>query len=133
MKRQQIAGAGMIGIFSLTIIFHLLVITGIIPYAVVWGGRLQTKQAMYYFEAVSILLNVFLLLVVMTKVGLLRMPVPVKVVNALLWTMSLLFFINTIGNLLSVNYWERVVFTPVTLLLFVFAALLAKKQKIQRR
>jgi hypothetical protein len=34
----RIAKIGLISIFSLTLIFHLLILTGIIPYSMVWAG-----------------------------------------------------------------------------------------------
>ncbi len=42
-----------------------------------------------------------------------------------LWAMFVLFFINTIGNLFSINELEKLIFTPVTLVLSLFSLRLA--------
>ncbi len=114
-------------VLVLTIVFHLLVITGIIPYAIVWGGRLKTQEEMYRFESVSILLNLFFLAVILIKTNVFKMPAFTKFVNVILWFMALLFLVNTFGNLFSVSLLERIIFTPVTLLLSVASAVLALK------
>jgi len=51
----------LIGLLSLVIVFHILVLLQIIPYNIAWGGRLKTVQEMYVFEIVSIALNLFLI------------------------------------------------------------------------
>lgn len=128
MRLYQTALVGMISIFSLTILFHLLVLTGIIPYAIVWGGNLQSPAEMYRFEAVSILLNIFFLLIVLVKGKIIQLPVREKIINILFWVMCALFALNTIGNLFATNKWEMIIFTPITLLLSFFSAILARSK-----
>lgn len=128
-KLKQIAGYLMISIFVLILIFHILIITGKIPYTIVWGGRLQSKLDMYRFESVSILLNSIFLLAVLLKMEIIKLKISLKTINIILWLMILLFFVNTIGNLFSINFWERIIFTPLTLLLGVSSFILVKKEK----
>ena len=45
-------------IYTLSIVFHLLVIIQIIPSSIVWGGRLTNQQELFIFESISIVLNV---------------------------------------------------------------------------
>jgi hypothetical protein len=42
-----------------------------------------------------------------------------------LWLMFALFLLNTVGNLLSKNRYEKLIFTPITLLSAVFCLILA--------
>jgi hypothetical protein len=128
-KLKLIAGYLMITIFGLILIFHILIITGNIPYTIVWGGRLQSKLDMYRFESVSILLNSIFLLVVLLKMEIIKLRIPLKTVKIMLWLMVVLFLLNTIGNLFSINFWERIIFTPLTLLLSVSAFVLVRKEK----
>ncbi len=111
-------------IYSALLIFHLLIVLKRIPYTIVWGGRLQTDTAMYRFEAVSLLLNTVFLIVVAIKAGYLAVPVSPTVLNGMLWVMAGLFLLNTIGNLLSKNRLERLIFTPITLIVSILTLVL---------
>ena len=46
-------------------VFHILIVFGIIPYEYVWGGRLKNDAQMYISETVSIVLNLFLIVVLL--------------------------------------------------------------------
>jgi len=120
----RIAKIGLISIFSLTLIFHLLILTGLIPYSMVWGGRVNSQSQMIVFETVSIVVNAFFLLVVLLKSGFFKVQLPEKIANAILWVMVVVFLLNTVGNLLSTHSLEKTIFTPVTLLLAVFSLML---------
>lgn len=115
-------------IFLLVIIFHLLVLMGIIPFDIVWGGRLKSKDEMIPFEITSIALNSVMLGIVMMQAGLLKVNVkPIVFLKVAFWCMFVLFAINTVGNILSNNELERLIFTPLTFLLAVFSLRLAIK------
>ena len=102
-------------LFSLSLVFHLLVILKVIPYAMVWGGRLQLDTDMYRFETVSLIVNMISLLVLMFKAGIIKPVIPTLVINGALWIMFGLMALNTAGNLFSGNPLERIIFTPLTL------------------
>jgi hypothetical protein len=122
---KTFANKGMLFLFSIIMIFHFLILVGIIPYTIVWGGRLNSDIEMYRFEAVSLLLNAFFLLTVLLKMNFIKITIPIKIFNGLFWAMSLLFFLNTVGNLLSKNELELLIFTPITALLCVFSIIVA--------
>jgi hypothetical protein len=114
-----------ITILSLVIIFHILVLTGAIPFTIVWGGRLQTKEQMMRFEIMSILINLFMITIVAVRAGYLPLPVNRTVIAIILWLMAGLFTMNTVGNLFSTNTFERIAFTPMTLILALLFVRLA--------
>ena len=62
---HNVALFGSIGIYTLSIVFHLLVIIQIIPSSIVWGGRLTNQQELFIFESISIVLNGFFLLIML--------------------------------------------------------------------
>lgn len=117
---ERVALRGLIAILSFTVLFHLLVILTVIPFEIVWGGRLKNRSQMLGFETVSIAINLIMLAVVAIKANLLKVTINRKLINGALWFMSGLFFLNTIGNLFSANGFEKMVFTPLTLLLSLF-------------
>lgn len=119
------AEIGLIAIFSFALIFHTLVLLKVIPYNIVWGGRLTSDSAMYKFEAGSLVINSLFLLLILTKVGHIPLPINSTVLTICLWLMAGLFFVNTIGNLLSKNKLERAIFTPLTILTTIFTVVLA--------
>jgi hypothetical protein len=104
----------LMGMIALIILFHLLVLFGVVPYEIVWGGRLKTTGEMYRFEFFSILVNFVLLLVVAVKVKKIRVRWSGALTNILLWAFILIFFLNTLGNMYSDNFLESVLFTPIT-------------------
>jgi hypothetical protein len=126
-KIQQKAGWLMTIIFGLTIIFHLLVLIGVIPYNIVWGGRLNSQADMIQFETISLIVNFIFLFVILIKMRWIKAGIPAKFLNGIIWIMCGLFLFNTLGNLLSIDYWERVIFTPVTLILSICAFLIVRK------
>jgi hypothetical protein len=126
---KKIAGYSLLTLFSLTIIFHLLVIIQIIPFEIVWGGRLTSLQQMYVSETISVSLNVLFLFIVLIQMKMLNWPIAPKVITVFLWLMFALFALNTLGNLLSINSLEKMIFTPVTILLSIFCLILALPKK----
>lgn len=128
---QRIAGISATVLFLANLVFHLLILTGVIDYAIVWGGRLKTAEAMVQFETVSLVLNFIFLVVVCIRMNWLSIRIPRIAVTITLWLMAALFLLNTLGNLASLNSLETAIFTPVTLVLTIFCVVLAmvKNQK----
>ncbi len=118
-----------IGIFSIIIVFHILVLLQIIPYTIVWGGKLQSKEDMYRFEIVSTLLNMLMLLNVLFYTQILKSNLKEKIFRYGLWVMFSLFVLNTIGNLFAENLIEKAIFTPLTFILAVLCLHLATHKK----
>ena len=109
----------MICIFSLILVFHLLVLMQIIPYTIVWAGKLNSVTEMRNFESVSILLNLLMLLVILVKADYVKWRINQRILNSIMWTFVVLFSLNTIGNLFSKSTFELIVFTPLTFLMAV--------------
>jgi len=131
---RKVALFGSISIYTLSIVFHLLVIMHIIPSTIVWGGRLENQQELFKFESISIFLNVFFLLVMLIINSNIKFKVKPIVFRVLLWLMCVLFILNTVGNLLAKSSIETMIFAPVTLLLSVFSLyLVINFEKVYKR
>jgi hypothetical protein len=122
---ERLAITGLIVTLSLVIVFHILVISGLIPFQIVWGGRLTDRSQMLAFEAFSIIINLLMLSIIAIRAGLIKLNISRKFINIVLWMMSTLFLLNTIGNIFSNNELEKIIFTPLTLLLFLLTFRLA--------
>jgi hypothetical protein len=100
--------------FTLILIFHVLILTGIIPFDIAWGGRLKTAEEMLLFETVSIVINLLMLFAVTSRIKLLKQSKEPGYLRVVFGIMTLFFFINTLGNLYAVTDLERLLFTPMT-------------------
>lgn len=114
----------LIGLFSLVILFHIMVLVKIVPYNIVWGGRLKSDAHMYRLELISLFVTVFFLGVILVKSRILLLPCPEGLLNLILWIMVILFALNTVGNLFSKSRFERIVFTPLTLSISILTLML---------
>jgi len=106
----------MIGLLITVILFHISIIAQIIPYNVVWAGKMKTVKEMRVFETASILINIFLVFILLIKGRYLKPTFSEKILNGILWLFVFVFVINTIGNLLAKTLFEKAVFTPLTLI-----------------
>ena len=113
----RLAIHAVLSILCIVIIFHLLVLSGIVPYTIVWGGRFQNETQLRNFEVVSVIVNAFVILVIATKGHYINLHIPTKILNSILWLLVLLFSVNTIGNLLAKTTMETIIFTPITFIL----------------
>lgn len=111
-------------VFVLTLIFHVLILSSVIDYRIVWGGRLQSQAEMLVFESISIALNSVFLWITVQRLGWIRNYLPLWLMRTSLVLMSLVFALNTLGNLFAKELVERLIFTPLTLLLCVCSLVL---------
>lgn len=125
---KKIAENGLVIIFSLLTLFHILILTGVIPMDIVWGGRLESIEEMRRFETISLTINLILLLFALGISGIIPLPIHTLVRKIVLYVMIVLFSLNTLGNLLSNNLLEKIAFTPITILLVVFCVVLVKER-----
>lgn len=124
------SAANIIIVISLLVtVFHMLVLFRIIPYGIVWGGRLTSVADMRSFELVSILVNFVLICTVAIRAGYLRWAVSTRTISVVLWAFACLFCLNTIGNLLAKATIETVVFTPITAVSALLCARMAMYSK----
>ena len=96
-----------LGLLILVILFHICIITKIIPYNIAWGGRLTNDTEMYVFETISILINIFLSWILLMKSNLLKFKFSDKTVQIILWIFFALFILNTIGNIFAKTNFEK--------------------------
>ena len=107
------------------LIYHALIITQVVPYANAWGGRLPNLQAMYVFEIISVLMQVIFLTIAVLKHRYVGGKKTQKVLTYLLFFLSALLLLNTVGNVYSTSTFEAIMFTPLTLVMSIVAFRLA--------
>lgn len=129
---SKIAIKIMLCLLGAVTLFHLSIMVKIVPYEIAWGGRLKNDTEMYVFEAFSMALNLFLILIILIKGKYLKEIIPLKFINVVLWIFLVLFGLNTIGNLVAQTNFEKF-FAILTLASsFLIWIILSKGKKIQQ-
>ncbi len=108
-------------IFGALTLFHMAIIIGIIfidyaPVEYLWGGQMETSEELLRFESVSLGVILICFNTVLIRFGWIRMPGMLKASRIILWVLSGLFLLNTVGNLLAETNFEKY-FAIVTLAL----------------
>lgn len=121
----NIAQCGLLFLLSLFLVLHIAILLKLIPYNLVWGGRLKSDKEMYRFEIFSILINALFVIIILAQGTFLMIDIPRKIITYALWLMTGLFLLNTLGNVASKNKLEQRLFAPITILLTIFSLILA--------
>jgi hypothetical protein len=103
----------------MVLVFHVLVLTEIIPYTIVWAGKIRNQEEMRRFEIISICVNSFLILIFLLRANYIQNRIPTKILNGIIWLLVILFSLNTIGNLFAKSKFELYFFTPLTFILAI--------------
>lgn len=114
MISQKQALILMIALLSLVMLFHLSILAQLIPYSIVWAGKLNNIQEMRMFESVSIFLILFHITVLLLKANYIKNKIPTTIINIILWGFVGLFTINTVGNLFAKTAFELYFFTALS-------------------
>lgn len=103
-------------LFMLFTLFHVLVLLRYVPDTIIWGGKIKDPAMLKFMEAVSAFVLLLSACTVLSKARILFGKFSRRA-DKLIWLLPLLFALNSIGNMMAENLFERLVFTPVTLLL----------------
>lgn len=125
--KKKVALISMFFILGIVLIFHTLILTELIPYDIVWAGKLNSVEEMKSFETISILLNAFMLTVLYLKYRKLEQGTTSKVIDILIWIFAGFFVLNTVGNLFSKSMVELILGTLLTLTSAVLCFVIVKK------
>lgn len=118
----------MLFIIELLLALHFAILFGLISYEQVWAGSLQTKEEMFRFETVSILINLFMLIVLFVKRRLVKKQLKNRVVDYLLKACGVFFALNTLGNLFAESKVELILGSAVTLTLSVLFFVISSRR-----
>lgn len=109
---------GAIGIITgLFALFHLLVIAGIVPDTIVWGGRFTDRRQIVTMEAVSLMTIVLIGGLSFLHGRMIAAGNGTMLLRVFMWIFAVVFLLNTAGNIFAKTAFERIAFTPVTAVL----------------
>lgn len=124
----KLCGNMMIVLFGLFILFHILVMLGIVPTEILWGGQLTESSSILVYEGIAILLLAVFALIIAMKVGHIKTKRKIFV-DIGVWIIVVYFALNTLGNLAAVSTLEKLIFTPLTVLFTLLGLRLALARK----
>jgi hypothetical protein len=124
----KLAVITLIILMSLLILYHILILIGIIPSDFVWSGRLENQEQVIQFEAVAIFTSIIVMIVITQKMKYLKQKKRSKVINIGLWIIFAYFVFNIVGNLTSKTTLETIIFTPVSIVLSLLILRLASEK-----
>jgi hypothetical protein len=124
---KTLAAKVMLALLTIITLFHTLVLIGIIPYTIVWAGKLSSIEEMYVFESISITINLFLAAVILQKFFYIEAVVKEPILDIVLWIFVVLFALNTVGNLFSKSTLELILGTSLTLVSAILCWIMVRK------
>ena len=104
-------------LLSLLVVCHSLILAKIIPYKVVWGSRLKTDKDMYRMEAFSTLIMIIFVIVMLHSIQFISLSFLENILPFIYWGMGIVFGVSGLGNALSKSRIEKLIFTPIAILL----------------
>ena len=99
-------------LFIMLCVFHISILAGIlffdyVPLAYLWGGKLTTEQELLNFEVVSLFTALLCVVVVVFRAQYVVMPKLIGFSRVACAVLSVLFFLNTLGNILANSVFEK--------------------------
>jgi len=117
------AGNILLILFSLLIVFHVLVLLRVFPSNMVWGGRAAVSPSnLVLFEIIALLVLILFMLIIAAKTGYFKIFKSQKALNVCIWIIFAYMLLNAIANLASPVAVERVIFLPLNLVLAVLVS-----------
>jgi len=122
----KLAGNIVLTILMLMLLLHLLILTQVIPPSFVWGGRLEAFSGeVLSLEMISLLVTLMFLIFIAAKVGYILNKKYNFITNIGVWIMFIYFTLNVFMNLASNSTTEKIIFTPITIILALLTFRLA--------
>lgn len=127
VKGARIAGYVLISIFGFMACFQMMLVLGVKITGAAWGSRHETLPPELRFASfVAVLIFVFLILIVLEKMGLIFLFRNPKFINGVLWFFGVYFLINTAMNAMSTGDIEKYLMTPLAFIMSVLCLVLAR-------
>jgi hypothetical protein len=105
-------------LFIVVIILQLLLAAGILPITMAWGGlQSELTPTLRAASLVAVVILAFFAYVIRRRAGLVGDKPPGTGIKILSWIITAFMLLNSLGNLTSQSMGEKILFTPITLIL----------------
>lgn len=117
----RLSGKLLISFLILLTMFHALILLGVVPYEIVWGGQIKDSSSFIILEGISLFFTIGFIWLISLKIGIVKTEKFKKTIRAGVWIMFGYFLLNTIGNFASGVSAEKLIFAPITILTTLLA------------
>lgn len=124
MKRlinAKTAATVIIIVLLLLFLMNIGILSGLLPFTMVWGGNVASRSDMIMLELITIFVLILFIVITVIKLKNLEKQTKSKISNIGLWIMFIYFSFNIIGNLAAKTSTETLIFTPVSIILALFS------------
>ena len=102
------------------IVLQILLALGILPVTMAWGGtQTELTPALRLASVAAAGILALFAYVIRRRASLIGDPPPSTLIKIFSWIITAFMVLNTLGNLVSQSTAEKIVFTPLTLLLAI--------------
>lgn len=98
-------------------VLHALVLLGLLPSDIVWGGRFKNPGEVWDLELLALLLNSLFFVFILFRMGIWTAPFSPRWMRWITRILAAYFALNTLGNLFSESDLERLVFSLLSAIL----------------
>lgn len=118
-------------LFAIVILYQLLIAIGLVPITMAWGGRQsELTPGLRIASIVSAVILALFAYIIRRRAGLVGLAEITLLIKILAWVVTAYMAFNTFTNLTSQSMAEKMIFTPVTILLTI-ACIIVSVSKIQ--
>jgi len=112
-------------LLGMLILFHGCILIGIlffdaIPTDFLWGGKMTSVSQLLNFEIVSLLTSSIFFFLLLIRSKWLNLPKLMGIARIAMWVVFFIFLLNTIGNLMATNSFEKWFAISTGVLSFLF-------------
>ena len=120
------AGNILLAAFGLLLVFHVLVLLGLIPSNIIWGGQAYgSPSSLMALEWGALLVTALFGILIAAKVDYIKAGRFRIIATVGVWIVFAYLLLNTVVNLVSAVSFENVIFAPIALILALSALRLA--------
>jgi hypothetical protein len=107
-------------------VFHILMLAGVLPPDIAWGGRATgAVRTLRVLETVGLFVTVLFAAMVAAKIGFIGGSATRRIAGVAMWVVFAYFTLNVFSNLVSASGIERAIFAPVSIVVALLALRLA--------
>lgn len=121
---KRVAGIVLIASLIFLMFFHLLVALSVLPSDIVWSGTMDEDTVVIY-EIVAFIITGVLLCIAIVKAGYINNRILTKIAKVFIWIMVVYFALMIFANLTAKTLTEKVIFIPLSVIMFASSLRLA--------
>ncbi|WP_195267025.1 hypothetical protein [Eubacterium sp. 1001713B170207_170306_E7] len=103
------------------LIIHILVLSGVLSPDIIWDTTITDTASVVISEWIAIFFILLFVFGILLKLNYLPIKGLRKSADSILWIMSLYYMLNIIGNFMSDNPIEKLLYAPLTLIMILMA------------